>query len=182
MIKKIKEHYLYTLQHNNRSDWLTYDSFINHVPTVEWWAVKILETRGEGDKEITLSAVWLHDIGHLICEHEDHAVDSEIEARRFLEEIGVDDEKLKAICHAVRSHRCKDVFPETIEAKILAVADSASHLISKAYFEVGAKFGKEAALGKLDRDFRDIGIFPELRQELDQFYLSWKEIISATFE
>jgi HD superfamily phosphodiesterase len=182
MIEKIKDHYLYTLQNNNKSDWLTYEKFVNHVPTVEWWAMRILETNKEADEEIIFSAVWLHDIGHLICEHEDHAVDSEIEARRFLQEIGAPEDKIKAICHAVRSHRCKDVFPETIEAKILAAADSASHFTSKAYFDVGAKFGKEAALGKLNRDYRDIGIFPELRGELEQFYVSWEEIISVTFE
>lgn len=182
MVEQIREHFFRTIHENNKSEWLTYDKFVDHVPEVERWATKILETHKEGNEEIVLSAVWLHDIGQMICENEDHAIDSEVEARRFLTGLGVESEKLEAICHAVRSHRCRDIMPNTLEAKILAAADSASHMTSRVYFEVGNKWGKQAVLSKLERDYRDVGIFPELKAELTPFYKSWAEILNTIFE
>lgn len=104
-------------------------SLVDHVPEVEKWANKIAASYPEADIEVLILSVWLHDIAYYIGdEYEDHAIKSERLAREFLTSEGLGKEKIDKVAHCVRSHRNKDVAPESIEAKILTVADSASHM------------------------------------------------------
>jgi len=84
--------------------------------------------------------------------------------------------------HCIRAHRCKDIAPETIEAKIIAFADSASHLTQGIYLDI-VKEEKEGgtydAFEKLERDWRDLSFFPEIKDEMGELYESWKKLIKA---
>lgn len=151
-----------------------------HVENVEKWAKKLLGNQPQADKEVVLVSVWLHDIGQTVGDKsEDHAVKSEAEARTFLTSQNYPKEKIEKVAHCVRAHRCKDVQPKTLEAKILAAADSASHFTDINYIvhlsEEGRKFVEE----KIERDYRDIGIFPELKDELTPVYKAWKGLIKV---
>jgi hypothetical protein len=149
-----------------------------HITQVKRWSDRLLSLKPEADSEIVYLSVYLHDIGFVIGDpNQDHAVNSEIEARRWLTEIGYPYEKIEKVAHSVRAHRCKDVKPETIEAVLLAVADSASHLTDVTYREIAKIESKEQALKKLERDFKDIGIFPEIQQELIPYYICWKSVL-----
>jgi len=127
-----------------------------------------------------LLSVWLHDIGQLFKPKEaDHAIKSEKEARRFLSEVGLAPEKIERVAHCVRAHRNKDVSPETLEAKILAAADSASHMTDICYIDMVQSGEKESVLAKLDRDYRDVAFFPELKKEVTPLYRAWKELLGV---
>ena len=154
---------------------------VEHVEIVERWAKFILKNHPEADKEITLISVWLHDIGHYPLDDQDHAQVGEKIALTFLRSINFPKEKIQKIAHCVRAHRCRDVQPQTIEAKIVACADSASHFIDYAYTDMMVRNKKlpekKSVIEKLERDYRDISLFPEVKSKLEKLYLAWKMLI-----
>jgi len=171
-IEKTREHFLdlYTISGDN-------NPYPEHVEKVEEIARKLTADFPDSDKEVVLLAVWLHDIGAFLGDREIHDINSEKEARRYLTALGFGASKVEQVAHCVRSHRCNDVLPTTIEAKILAVADSASHLYAGPYINMKHKFGKESVLGKLERDYRDIGLIPAVKNELTPLYMAWKKLL-----
>lgn len=162
-----------------------YVTFPDHYYFVEISAMKFCDFHPEADREIVKLAVWLHDVGHFVLDYsgdynqaEDHAVVSEEMGRKFLEGNDVDSEKIDKILHCVRAHRNRDVAPETIEAKIVAAADSASHLIGDGvYTFVLRRYGTESAIDKLERDYRDMKIIPEATKELHGLYENWRNLL-----
>lgn len=157
--------------------------FPRHVEQVEKWAKKILEYYPEADTEIVLLSVWLHDIGQANKEdHPIHEVISEKEARKFLKTIGLEEEKIEKVAHSVRTHRAKEGFkPQSTEAKILAGADSASHLTDIVYvYMLTDGTPKKEVLEKLDRDLRDVQVLPEpLKDELIPLGVAWRNLINV---
>jgi HD superfamily phosphodiesterase len=175
MYEKTKEFSLENFRQNPR-----FKTFPDHYYFVEASAMRFCDFYPEADKEAVKLAVWLHDIGNFVKgeQENDHAVVSEREAKKFLAENDVPVEMAEKVLHAVRSHRNKDVTPATIEAKIVAAADSASHLVGDGVFTyILRRYGKEYTMGKLERDWRDLNILPEAGIELKDLYKSWKEII-----
>ncbi len=155
-------------------------SLWNHFEEVERWAIYLQKINPEVDKEIILLSVWLHDIGHYpVNEDEDHAIIGEIRAREFLEKENYDEKKMQRVLHCVRSHRNKDVSPDTIEAKIICFADTASHITSSenVYFDILKRNKyynfKYDVFAKMERDFRDLDFFPEIKQLLEPLYNAW---------
>jgi HD superfamily phosphodiesterase len=153
-----------------------------HVPEVEKWAKFLLAKNPQVDGEVVLLAVWLHDLGHYPLSTEiDHAVRGEERAKAFLEKEGLPADKSAAVLHCVRAHRNNDVRPETLEAKIIACADSASHMTDPMYFAV-AQSDKETnsefrAYAKMARDYRDLAYFPEVQAELKGLFDAWDKLI-----
>jgi len=155
-----------------------------HVPEVEKWAKYLIKRHPEADSEVVLLGVWYHDIGHYPLPTEiDHAVRGEDRARDILTASGYSGDRMNKVLHCVRAHRCRDVQPVTLEAKIVACADSASHVTELTYFDM-ARVDKETgepfrAYAKLERDFRDLGIFPEVQEELKELCDNWKKVIQS---
>lgn len=177
IVEKSKLHFLETFESSDPTVRL-YDELPRHVATLEKWAKHLLKLIPQANEDVLLSSVWLHDIGQLVGEkEEDHAIRSEREVLRFLPTIGVTGDVINKIAHCARAHRCKDVLPESLEAKILAAADSASHLTDVVYIQMLDKNSKEVVLAKLDRDFRDVGLLPELKKEINPLIDSWRELI-----
>ena len=150
-----------------------------HLTEVERRA-KICLQDMSADEEIVMLWVRLHDVGHYpIQENVDHAVSGEKRAIEFLEAHGYDPEKIKRVAHCVRAHRCKDVLPETLEAKIIAFADSASHMTQNDLYIWMAKRSVDEAIAKLERDYRDLAQFPNLKEKASPLYLAWKNLLQT---
>jgi HD superfamily phosphodiesterase len=149
-----------------------------HIASVEKWACKIMKGYPKASRKICLLSVWLHDIGHSLS-HKKHHIESEKEVRRFLKTIKINSEKIEKVAHCVRAHRCRDVMPKTIEAKILAAADSASHFTDGAYMDMLVHGYKKFVSEKIERDYRDVGLFPNLKKELTPLYNAWKTLLKA---
>ena len=176
MYSKYEEHFLKIY---NRST-VKYRTFPHHVEIVRHWAEKLCDSHPEADRKVVIVAALFHDLGHFVDNHGgDHAVYSELEARKYLKSIKADNDFTDKVAAAIRSHRNADVKPKTIEEKIIVFADSASHITAPdVYLYVAAgKYGKINALEKLERDYRDLGFFPEEKKELKKLYLAWKNII-----
>ncbi len=152
----------------------------SHVPEVERWANRLLEKFPQANEEAVLLAVWLHDSGHYpILAEIDHAIDGEERTKEFLEKENYSGDR-NNVRHCVRAHRCRDVMPISIEAKIVACSDSASHMTEPTIYFDMAKNRKFAELyAKMERDYRDSWIFPEVQDELKGLYEAWKILIKA---
>ena len=157
-----------------------YTYLLRHVPQVEKWANKLLDIKPEANREIVTKGVWLHDIGQVIGDKEtDHAVNSELETKRFLMEQETAPDIIDQVAHCVRAHRCKDVQPNTIEAKIIAVADSASHMTDTVYVDMANRGDLLGAKEKLERDYRDVKLFPEIMDEITPLYQNWIKLLEV---
>ncbi len=151
---------------------------VGHVPEAVKWTEKIISKYPAADREVALISVWLHDSAHYEGDWEvDHAVKSENKARKFLQELGPTKDKIDKICHCIRAHRCRDVLPQTIEAKIVACADSASHMTDILYIDMIKNDKTQYALEKLERDYRDLSAFPDVKNNLAPVYEAWKRLI-----
>jgi len=178
MYKKYEDHFRKTYEKAS----VKYKTFPHHVDIVRHWAEKLCDTHPEADREAVVIAALFHDLGHFVDNNgEDHSVYSEIEARKFLKSENAPTELIEKVTKAVRSHRNADVKPESIEEKIVVFADSASHLtVPDVYLYVAAgKYGKKSALEKLDRDYRDLDLFPEEKRDLEKLYFAWRDILNA---
>lgn len=155
---------------------------LTHIPEVEKWAKYMIKKYPEVDDEVIILSAWLHDIGHYpIPTDIDHAIRSEQRAKEFLENENYNKEKILKVLHCVRAHRCRDVIPETLEAKIMALIDSASHMTDSMYFGM-AKDDKEKkesfrVYAKMERDLRDLSSFPEVKEKLSGLYEAWQNLI-----
>ncbi len=178
-VEATRKHFIKKIKEGNP----IHQFFPQHVKEVEKWALQILKFHPEADQEIVLLAVWLHDIGHANRNNlETHEIYSEQEARAYLPTLGLTQEKIDKIAHCVKTHRCKkDVLPETIEAKILAAADSASHMTDIVYINMlNNGNSKESVIDKLERDIRDTQSLPKpLKEKLIPLQNAWRELIGA---
>jgi uncharacterized protein len=104
-----------------------YEPYEGHfIPVVKY--SKILGERLNADLEILEIAAWLHDIGSIINGRENHHITGSEIAERKLTELNYPAEKIKQVKHCILTHRgSQDIIRETIEAQILADADSMSH-------------------------------------------------------
>jgi hypothetical protein len=154
-----------------------------HVPEVEKWARWILKDYPEAEEEVTILGACLHDLGHYpIPTETDHAIRGEERARAFLESESYPKDKMDKVLHCIRAHRCRDAMPESLEAKIVACADSASHMMSWTYFDMAIDDKRDKcefrAYGKIERDFRDLAAFPQVQEKLRGLYDAWKNVIN----
>jgi len=174
MIEKAKEHFFKTIKPD-----VDIYNLLGHVPEAEKWANKLCDAHKEADREVVLLAVWLHDTAYYPLDEVDHAIKSEKMAREFLEKENYPKDKMEKVLHCVRSHRCRDVEPVTLEAKIMACVDSASHMTDSMYVNIIRDGHADYVFGKLERDYRDISKFPEVQKELQDVYEKWKALLNA---
>ncbi|MFA4995692.1 MAG: HD domain-containing protein [Patescibacteria group bacterium] len=174
MIEKAKKLFFKTI----KADIDIY-GLLEHVPEAEKWAKKMCGTYPDADREVVLLSVWLHDIAYYPVDEIDHAVKSEKMAREFLKKENYPKDKMGKVLHCVRSHRDRDIKPETLEAKIMACVDSASHMTDSMYANIIRDGHADYVFGKLERDYRDISKFPEVQKELQDVYEKWKALLNA---
>lgn len=156
------------------------DHLFRHLPEVDKWANKLLARFPDADKIVVRIGVWMHDIGKTIGNQSvDHAINSETETLRYLREIQLPEDVISQVAHCARAHRCKDVQPESIEAKIIAAADSASHFTDIVYADMARRGDIEGALAKLERDNRDVNLLPGLQNEINPIYEAWKHLLEV---
>lgn len=178
LIQKAKNLFYKTIHETDPND--QYNLW-HHVPEMEKWSKRLLELYPEADKTVVLMAVWFHDIAHYLWKKEgdDHAVMGEDLFRDFCAKENIDQTLTNKVAHCVRAHRNRDVAPETFEAKIVACADSASHMTGIVYVDMVSRHrDSDYIYGKIERDFRDLAPFPEIQNELKEVYLDWKKLLT----
>lgn len=174
VIQGAKEYQLKIIKEYGRDPY----NLVSHFAEMEEWAHKLLKMFPEANPVVVMLAVWLHDSGHYMGDPEiDHAIKSEKLAREFLAD-KIDNKTLEQVCNAVRAHRCKDVQPQKIEEKIIACIDSASHMTGAMYIDIVKEGRLNYCTGKIERDYRDTGLIPEIQEMVKPIYKAWKELIT----
>lgn len=191
-LKEIKdiENKVMGLAKDSPLDWF----FAFHIKEVVAAAEDLLKEYPKADKDVVILACWLHDLGHLrartLAEVDavkpDHHIVGADMAMVILKEYNLPANTLEKIRKCVLAHRAKDSYqPETIEEKIVAVADTLSHFHSVfylAYFKVYPKETLEDFVvkqkQKLSRDWRDLALLPYAQDLARQRY----ETISQMLE
>lgn len=150
----------------------------HHVPLVVDQIRKCIVLEPTANELVCLLWWRLHDVWHYNEEiNVDHAVIWAEIARSFLQENWIEENIIEQVVHCVRSHRCRDIPPSTLEAKIVAFSDSASHFLDLVYLDIGKKSWTKLALEKLERDYRDLWLLPKLKPNFDWLYNSSKSIL-----
>lgn len=154
-------------------DWF----FDFHLKEVVLAAEDLLKEYPEASREVVVLASWLHDLGHLRAKtleevdlvKPDHHITGAKMAKNILANYDIDKDTVEKIIRCVLCHRVKDEYqPETIEEKIVAVADTLSHFHSVfflCYFKVYPNETLEDFVKKdkekLARDWRDLALLPK---------------------
>ena len=96
-----------------------------HVKRVQRLCVQLSKNMKKVDSEVVEVAALLHDVGKHVEKGNnavDHGTISAGMAEEFLNSVKLDEEKVAAVCHAIRLHTHGEE-PRSIEAKILHDAD-----------------------------------------------------------
>lgn len=173
LIEKAKQLFLKRIADHGEDPW----ELSIHVQEAEKWANKILNKYTEDNKDVIMLSLWLHDIGHYPIPVEDHAIVSETIAKKFFIEENVDRELVNKVLHCVRSHRNRDIKPNSMEAKLFAMIDSVSHFTYIPYIKMAQDGRLDDAIQKLERDYRDIKSFPDIEEEIRPLYLAFKNLL-----
>lgn len=154
-------------------DWF----FDFHLKEVVLAAQDLLKEYPEADRDVVILASWLHDLGHLraktlaevdLVKPDHHIVGAKM-AEEILKKYNLEKQILEKISRSIICHRAKDPYqPQTIEEKIVAVADTLSHFHS-IFFLVYFKVYPTETLDKyvvkqkekLARDWRDLALLPK---------------------
>lgn len=153
-----------------------------HIDEMEKWGRYMCLKYPDANQEIIMLAIYFHDSGHYPIDIDnDHAVVSEERARQFLLSFDYPKEQMNEVLHCIRAHRCKDVLPQTLEARITAFIDTISHMTDYMYYRIAKDYNSGKTFmnvyDKMDRDLRDLSIFPEIRDEVLGLLDAWKNLI-----
>ena len=157
----------------------------HHLLEVERFANLLCDKHPEADRDIVGLGVWFHDIGRLRGHDDGHDIYGAEEAQKALSQEGFPAGKIKKVYEVCRSHRCKDVQPDSLEARILATADAMSHFTHSFYFRLFQFYKNEKSFDeireivrkKLERDFNDKIAFDEGRDEVREKYEAMKLVL-----
>ncbi len=133
-----------------------------HLNAVEENSAELAE-KLNADKEVAALSAWLHDIGTIVkgVKKDHHIIGAEI-AENKLRELGYPEVKIKEVKHCVFSHRASQKIPrETVEAQILADADSMAH-----FEKIEDLVKAEMVLGGLDQKESEKEIQEKLKRDI----------------
>jgi len=111
------------------TNYFGYSAWSHHISPVVKYA-KLLAKKLDADEEICEIAALLHDYASVVNKdwYPEHHVHSARLAEEILLKHNYPKEKIEAVKHCIMSHRAsKNIPQETMEAKIVASADSMAH-------------------------------------------------------
>ena len=102
-------------------------AYNSHFISTVKYAKQLAKETG-ADMEIVELAAWLHDMGSILGDYENHHISGAEHAAEFLSKYKYPRERIERIKHCIVAHRgSKDIPRETIEAECIADADAMSH-------------------------------------------------------
>ena len=164
-----------------------------HQTEVAKYAEKLLKIYKQADREVVLIACWLHDIAHyyarnsreILAVKKNHHIMGATIAEKILRQYSITPAEIEAIKNCILCHRNHPPYrPKTLEAKIMAVADTMSHFGSifyLTYFKFHPDHTLEMMvtddLAKLKRDWRDVQLLPGAKQFIEPEYRMLKKLL-----
>ncbi len=167
IIKKAKE---FVKENYNKTNPQTKEGLKGHFEEVEKHAKELCDKDDSIDREIVMLAAWLHDIGTIMGDYENHHISGAKIAGEFLEEQGYPVDRIEQVKHCILVHRgSKPGKAETREAETLANADAITHF-RETELLIKVKKSKEKFLEKLERSYNKLSedIKPLMKPELEE--------------
>ena len=176
MIEEIKE--LVEKACKKDTNHFGYGVWSHHISSVVKYA-KLLAKKLNADEEICEISALLHDYASVINKdwYPEHHIHSARLAEEILSRYNYPKEKIESIKHCIISHRAsKNIPQETLEAKIVASADSMAHfdnvhsllylafVVHKKEIDEGTKW----VLDKLERSWNKL--IPEAKEIIREKY------------
>lgn len=101
--------------------------FEYHIIAVKKYALKLAK-KYQAHQEVVELAALFHDIGRITTNSQhNHDLAGVKQASKILKKFGYSQEIIDKVNHCIRTHRSRERKPETLEAKIIATADTMSH-------------------------------------------------------
>jgi hypothetical protein len=180
ILKDIK---ILILKQAKKNDWLWFYEL--HQKEVNKSAELLLK-HYKADRQIVMLATWLHDISKYFIKNKKHTekynkthhIDSYKIAMEILSEYNLEQDEIDRICNSVLRHRNKSPYQvQSIEDKIVAVADKMSHFSSVFYFTY-FKFHPDDSIEdmvkqnikKIKLDWKNINLLPKARSLVKKEY------------
>lgn len=175
MIEQIRKHV--EEQCKKEKNFFGMSAYTHHFISAVKYATRLAEKTG-ADKEIVEIAAWLHDIGSILGDYENHHVSGANYAEKLLKQLDYPPGKIERIKHCILAHRTSKNIPrETVEAECVANADVMSH-----FDNISSLFN--LALITMNKDIDDAKKFVKEKLEKDWNKLTpeAKEIIKPKYE
>jgi len=148
-----------------------------HIISVVKYAGQLAKERG-ADEEIVEISAWLHDIGRVLGDPENHHISGGEYAEKFLLKYGYPIEKIERVKHCILAHRgSKNIARETIEAECLADADALSH-----FDNIFSLFNLALVKKKLNVNDSKKFVREKLERSWNKLTPKSKEIIKSKYE
>ncbi|MBW2996632.1 HD domain-containing protein [Candidatus Woesearchaeota archaeon] len=152
-------------------------SYEHHFVPVVKYANQLAEKLG-ANKEIVEIAAWLHDIGSIIGDYENHHISGAEYAEKLLKEYNYPQEKIEQVKHCIIAHRGSKSIPrETIEAECVANADAMAH-----FDNIPSLFGLAFLSKKKDTDEAKEFIKGKLQRSWNKLMPEAKEMIKLKYD
>jgi uncharacterized protein len=146
------------------------------VSTVRY--ARQLAREAGANEEIVAIAAWLHDIGSIMGDYENHHTSGAEIAERFLAGQGYPKDKTEAVKHCIIAHRgSKDIPRKTVEAECIANADAMSH-----FDNIGSLFNLALVTRKLETEEAVKFVRGKLDRSYKKLTLRAKIIIKPKYE
>lgn len=175
MIEKIRQYV--KEQCKKETNFFGMSAYNHHFVSVVKYAKQLAQKTG-ADKEIVEIAAWLHDIGSILGDYENHHLSGAIYAEKLLTELNYPLDKIDKVKHCIVAHRgSKDIPRETVEAKCVADADAMSH-----FDNLSALFNLALVLRKKSIDDSKEFIKNKLERSWNKLTPQAKEIIRPKYE
>lgn len=165
---------------SNNFEWY----YTYHVLVVEKIANDLNKKFG-GNSNIIRLAALLHDIGK-VSNKQPHDIEGAKIAKNILEKNGYSKKDIDHVNECILSHRCIDIMPKSIEAKIISTADALSHFDSPLFFAEfffernTSNFGDLIEVYKktIEKDYNKKIQFDEIKK----MYLPQYELLKKMFD
>lgn len=179
MIEEIKE--IVKEACKKETNYFGYRAWKEHILPVVRFS-KILADKLNADKEIVEVAALLHDYSSVLNKdfYPEHHIHSARLAEDILKKYNYPQEKIEEVKRCIVSHRAsKNIPKETVEAQIIADADSLAHFdnigsvlyLAFVIHKMSSDKGTKWVLSKLERDWNRLS-FLESREIIQEKYRS----------
>lgn len=178
---------LYKAGNPNADVWINW-AYENHVLFVANYAEN-LALKHHARIDYVVAGALLHDIADVVMDRDtpEHESESLQIARRLLHESGYKEVEIEEVLHEIiEPHSCSDRSPTTLEGRIVATADGASHFLTDFYpYFCWQHYGpdedynkfKAWVMKKMEKDFTKKIFFDDVKADISPKY----EALKLTF-
>ncbi|MFA5925409.1 MAG: HD domain-containing protein [Parcubacteria group bacterium] len=176
-IQKFKKH---VIELSRNPDFVHHKWFVKyHLEIVEKIAMELCNIYKAADRDLVLTAVWLHDYGKLINFEKRHET-TQTEGRKKLLEIGFAEDFIRKALELVGlmdKSMDIDLSTASLETKIVSSADGASHFVGPFYLlwwneqpQIEPEELLEDDIRKANKDWNRKIVLPEVKKSFQARY------------